>query len=128
MKLLKEINMSYLEKEQELQSMVGQGQMLEAFEKFYAENVVMEEPMSGRTEGKKANWERETQWMENLAEMHGGGVTGITSNEDDGITMSETWMDATFKDGNRVKMEEVSVKKWEGDQIVHERFYYNLGG
>ena len=66
--------------------------------------------------------------MENLAEMHGGGVTGITSNEADGITMSESWMDATFKDGNRVKMEEVSVKKWEGDQIVHERFYYNLGG
>ena len=46
--------MSYLEKEQELQSMVGQGQMLEAFEKFYGENVVMEEPMSGRTEGKKS--------------------------------------------------------------------------
>lgn len=120
--------MSYLEKEQELQSMVGQGQMVEAFEKFYAENVVMEEPMSGRTEGKDANREREMQWLENLAEAHGGGVTGITSNEAEGITMSETWMDATFKDGNRVKMEEVSVKKWEGDQIVHERFYYNLGG
>ena len=120
--------MSYLEKEQELQSMVGQGQMMEAFEKFYAENVVMEEPMSGKTEGKDANRVREEQWVSGLAEMHGGGITGISSNEDDGITMTESWMDASFKDGSRVKMEEVSVKKWEGDQIVHERFYYNMGG
>jgi len=119
--------MSYLAKEQELQSMVGQGQMLEAFEKFYAENVVMEEPMSGKTEGKDANRAREEQWIAGLAEMHGGGVTGITANEEEGITMTESWMDASFKDGSRVKMEEVSVKKWEGDQIVHERFYYSMG-
>ena len=33
-------------------------------------------------------------------------------------------MDVTFKDGNRVQMEQVAVQKWAGDQIVHERFYY----
>ena len=119
--------MSYLEKEQELQSMIGQGQMMEAFEKFYADNVVMVEPMAGTTEGKDANRKREEEWLSSVAEVHGGGVNGITSNEEDGITMSESWMEATYKDGNRVKMEEVSVKKWEGDQIVHERFYYNMG-
>lgn len=120
--------MSYLEKEQELQSMIGQGQLLEAFEKFYAENVVMVEPMSGTTEGKDANRARELQWLESVQEVHGGGVTAIASNEEEGQTITESWMEATYKDGNRVKMEEVSVKKWEGDQIVHERFYYNMGG
>ena len=120
--------MSLLEKEQELQQMVGGGQMMEAFEKYYAEQVVMVEPMSGTTEGKDANRKREEQWVEMVAEVHGGGVTGITSNEDAGITMTESWMEATFKDGNRSKMEEVSVKKWENGQIVHERFYYNMGG
>lgn len=119
--------MSYLEKEQELCSMVGQGQMMEAFEKFYAEHVVMEEPMSGKTEGKDANRKREQEWMSSLVEMHGGGVTSVASNEAEGVTMTESWMEATFKDGNRMKMEEVSVKKWEGDQIIHERFYYNAG-
>ena len=34
-------------------------------------------------------------------------------------------MDITFKDGNRVIMEQVAVQKWENNQIVHERFYYN---
>ncbi|MEM6829705.1 MAG: SnoaL-like domain-containing protein [Bacteroidota bacterium] len=119
--------MSYLEKEKELQSMVGQGQMMEAFDKFYAEHVIMEEPMTGKTEGKAANRKREEEWMASLEEMHGGGVTGMAVNEEAGMTMTELWMDATFKGGSRMKMEQVSVKKWEGDQIVHERFYYNTG-
>ncbi len=106
--------------------MVGQGQMMEAFEKFYAENVVMEEPMSGKTVGKDANRKREEDWVEMVAEAHGGGIKSMASDEENGVTMTESWADFTFKDGNRAMMEEVSVKKWEGDQIVHERFYYNM--
>ena len=45
-----------------------------------------------------------------------------------GVTIVESWMEATFKDGNRMKMEEVAVQKWQGDQIIHERFYYNMPG
>ena len=119
--------MSYFEKEKELQQMVAEGKMVEAFDKFYAENVVMVEPMSGTNEGKEANRKREMEWMSSLKEAHGGGATNISSNEAEGITMTESWFDGTFQDGNRVKMEEVSVKKWEGDQIVHERFYYSMG-
>ena len=120
--------MSLLEKEQELQKMVGEGQLLEAFDKFYAENVVMEEPMAGRTEGKAANRAREVQWVEGLQEVHGGDVTAIAANDDTGVTLTESWGDFSFKDGRRMKMEEVSVKKWENGQVVHERFYYNMGG
>lgn len=120
--------MSYLDKEKEVQSMIGQGQLLEAFDKFYADNVVMEEANGEAFEGKSANRKREEEFLASLSEMHGGGVKSMTSNEEDGTTMAEVWMDATFKDGNRIKMEQVSVKKWEGDQIVHERFYYNMPG
>ncbi len=119
--------MSYLEKEQELHQMMGQGQMMEAFEKFYAENVVMVEATGQSWEGKDANRQREIEFMGSLKEVHGGGVTAMASDEANGITMTEAWFDATFQDGNRMKMEEVSVKKWEGDQVVHERFYYNPG-
>lgn len=119
--------MSYLEKEQELQSMVGQGQMMEAFEKFYSDDVVMIEGNGEKHEGKEANRKREEEWMGMMAEMHGGGIGAMASNEDAGITMTESWVDVSFKNGQRMKIEEVSVKKWEGDHIVHERFYYNPG-
>lgn len=120
--------MSILALEQELQTMMGQGQMLEAFDKFYADNVVMVEATGEVREGKAYNREFEVKWLESLEGMHGGGVTAMTANEETGHTCTETWGDFSFKDGNRMKMEEVSVKKWEDGKVVHERFYYNAAG
>lgn len=120
--------MSVLALEQELQGMMGQGQMMEAFEKFYAENVVMVEATGDVREGKDHNRTFEEQWMSSIQEIHAGGVGAITANEETGHTCTESWIDVSFKDGTRMKMEEVSVKKWEADQVVHERFYYNVPG
>jgi hypothetical protein len=33
----------------------------------------------------------------------------------------------TFTNSLRVKLEQVSVQKWEDGRIVHERFYYDAG-
>ncbi|MEO1100020.1 MAG: hypothetical protein AAFX57_20055, partial [Bacteroidota bacterium] len=50
----------------------------------------------------------------------------ITSNEEEATTMAEVWMEVTFKGMDApIKMEQVTVKQWEGDQVKHERFYYN---
>lgn len=120
--------MSILALEQELQTMMAQGQMLEAFDKFYADDVVMVEATGEVREGKAYNREFEIKWLESVEGIHGGGVTAMTSNEETGHTCTETWGDFAFKGGQRMKMEEVSVKKWENGKIVHERFYYNAAG
>ena len=120
--------MSYLEKAKEMYAMVGQGQMLQAFEKYYHEDITMVEATGEVREGKVANREFEEQWLSSVQEVHGGGVNNFSSNEKEGITIVEAWSDMTFKDGNRMKMEEVAVQKWQGDQIIHERFYYNMPG
>lgn len=120
--------MTHLDRVTEMYKMIGEGKMMDAFEKYYADNVVMVEANGDAREGKDKNREFELQFLASIKEMHGGGVSGTTSNEEAGITMVESWMDTTFKDGNRMKMEEVAVQKWEGDKIVHERFYYNMPG
>jgi hypothetical protein len=56
--------------------------------------------------------------------INGTGVRSIASDEKEGTTMVESWMDVTMKDGKREMMEEVAVQKWKGDQIIYERFYY----
>jgi ketosteroid isomerase-like protein len=122
------ITMTYLEKITECHKMVGEGQMLDAFEKFYHDDVVMVEATGEVRKGKDANREFEKNWMNGIKEMHGGGVLSINSNEDTATTSVESWVDLTFQDGNRMKMEEVAVQKWQGDQIIHERFYYNMPG
>ena len=50
-------------------------------------------------------------------------VLNITSDEEKGIVFHQSSMDVTFKDGNRVQMEQVGVQRWEGDFIVNEKFY-----
>lgn len=116
--------MTYKEKAQDIYNMLGQGQLLDAFDKYYGDNVVMTEPR-GTREGKSTCRAYEVAFLGNIAEFHGLDVRHVTSDEANGITTVESAMDVTFKDGNRVNMEQVAVQKWQGDHIVHERFYYS---
>ncbi|MEQ8239615.1 MAG: nuclear transport factor 2 family protein [Cyclobacteriaceae bacterium] len=115
--------MTLKEKTEDIYNMIGQGQLLEAFDKYYAENIVMTEPR-GTREGKAACREYEVQFLNSVKEFHGMEVKAVTSDEAAGITMHQTSMDVTFQDGNRMEMEQVGVQKWENGQIVHEQFYY----
>ena len=105
----------------ELNDMIRQGRALEAFEKFYAEDVVMMENDLA-FEGKETNRKREAEFFGNIQEVHDAGI-GATAVQGD-VSFCEQWFEATFKDGNRVRMEEVAVRKWKDGKVIHERFYY----
>jgi len=118
--------MSYLQKITDMYQMIGEGKSMEAIEQFYAENVVVIDGPSPARNSKQEQREAVQQWMGMVKEFHGSGVGAITANEETGVTTVESWTEITFQDGNRVKMEEVGVQQWQGDQIVHERFYYTI--
>ncbi len=115
--------MTLREKTKDIYDMIAQGKLLDAFDKYYADNVVITEPR-GTWKGKTDCRTHEVEFLGMVKEFHGLEVKAITSDEDAGIVMHETAMDVTFKDGNRVNMEQVGVQKWEDGKIVHERFYY----
>lgn len=119
--------MSYHDKAKDMYDMLAKGKLLDAFEKYYHNDVVMIEATGESRKGKEANRKFELDFMGTIKDMHGTGVRAITSNEKEGTTMVESWMDVTMKDGKRHMMEEVAVQKWKGDQIIQERFYYNMG-
>lgn len=106
--------------------MIGEGKSMEALEKFYHDKVIVIDGKEAPRNGKDAQKKAVQQWYGMIKEMHGGGVGAITSDEENGVTMVESWVDITFQDGNRIKMEEVGVQKWLGDQIINERFYYTM--
>ncbi|MDH3648593.1 MAG: nuclear transport factor 2 family protein [Saprospiraceae bacterium] len=118
--------MSYLQKAMDIQDKVFSGQLLDAFEQYYHQDVVMIEPTGDVRVGKDTNREAEKKFLASVQKWHGGGVQAITSNEPEGITMVESWMDITFLGGMRTKMEQIARQKWQGDHIVEERFYYNV--
>ena len=120
--------MSNLEKAQHLCQLVGEGKMLDAIEQYYADNVTVVEGSGETFHGKETQLKRVAEWNNGIQEMHGAGFSAVTANEETGHVILEEWFDVTFKDGDRYKMEEVAVQKWEDGKIVHERFYYNMPG
>lgn len=116
--------MTNLEHAKELYKQVGNGEILEAFEKNYAENIVMEEPR-GKREGKNACREYEKQFVDSVKEFHGMTIKSMPEDSEESKVFIEIEMDITFKNDERVLMEQVAVQKWENNQIIHERFYYD---
>lgn len=110
----------------ELNHMILSGQVMEAFEKFYAEDVVMQENDDEPRTGKQKNREFEQQFMSSVEQFHGAELLASAVNGD--VSFSESSWDMTFKGGKRVKMSEVAVRRWEDGKVAHERFYYKPQG
>jgi ketosteroid isomerase-like protein len=104
--------MTNLERLQDLYDKMQKGQMMEAFDQYYADNVQVVEATGEVRNGKEEQRAAIKQWGEMIKERHGGGAGVPTSNEAEGVTSIESWFDATFQDGKRNKMEEVAVQKW----------------
>jgi ketosteroid isomerase-like protein len=102
--------------------MILEGRALEAFEKYYAEDVVMQENELPPTIGKAANREREKEFFSNLVELRGADVKAVAVG--DGVTMVEWFFDYTHKEWGRRTYHQVAVQRWKDGKIVHERFYY----
>jgi len=119
--------MTNRDRAKKIYDMLGQGQLLEAFDEFYAEDVVMTEPR-GTRKGKADCRSYEEQFLQNVAQFHGMEVRGIGADDETGRTFVEVAMDVEFKDGNRANMEQVAVQTWKDGKIVHERFYYDNSG
>ncbi len=121
--------MTNKERVADLYAMMDQGQVMEAFEKYYAEDcVVCEKPTGEIREGKAAQRKAIGDWFAMVKEHHGGSTGFITADEDAKVTMVQSSTDVTMQDGNRMKMEEVAVQTWNDDgQIKREDFYYQMG-
>lgn len=106
----------------ELNQLVLDGKALEAFEKFYHHDVLMQENENAPTIGKEANRLREMAFFSNITEFRGAEVRGITYGENMSTVI---WhYDYTHKDWGRRKYTQVSVQHWRDGLIVREQFFY----
>ena len=98
------------------------GKLLETFDAYYDENVVMSENRQEERVGKAANREYEQKFLDSVQEFHGAQV-GRKIVEGDHAAVEWTF-DLTFKGGNRVKMQQVAVQTWKNGKIIREDFYH----
>lgn len=113
---------SILEKLNDLNGLVLSGNAIEAFEKYYHDEVVMQENNQSPTVGKKANHQRELEFFGSITEFRGAKVLNLAAGENISYV---TWhYDYTHKDWGERNYTQVSVQHWKDGKIVKEQFFY----
>lgn len=106
---------------EKMNSMILGGQIMEAFEEFYHDDVVMLEKTMVLAEGKDANRKREQEFLANLTEFRGAEVKAVAVGDD--ITMVEWHFDYTHKEWGVMNYDQVAVQRWKDGKIIREQFY-----
>jgi ketosteroid isomerase-like protein len=97
------------------------GEILETFDRYYADDVVMSENGVDERVGKAVNRDYEKQFIENV-EFHGAEATMVLV---DGGRAAIEWMfDLTPKGGARVQQRQVSLQTWRDGKVIREVFYH----
>ena len=107
----------------DLNGLVLGGKLLDAFQKYYHEDIVMQENENAPTIGKEANLQREIEFLGNVTEFRGAHPLKVTVGDD--YSMVEWHYDYTHKQWGVRNYTQVSVQEWKDGKIIKEKFYYN---
>ncbi len=107
----------------QLNQMILEGKILDAFEKFYADDVVMQDNDYPVRVGKDVNRQYEQAFVGGLTAFRGAKVLSTIISED--VAAIEWWMDFDHKDYGTRNYRQIAVQRWKGGKIVEEKFYYN---
>jgi hypothetical protein len=106
----------------DIKQLVLQGNAMQAFEKYYGEDVVMQENENLPTVGKAANHQREEEFFAKVVEFRGAEVKNVAFG--DNVIISEWFLDYTHQEWGKRTDDQVSVQEWKDGKVVRERFYY----
>ena len=112
-----------LENISDLNDLILQGKILEAFEKYYHKDVVMQENENPRTSGKSANRKRKKEFSSSIIDFRLAKPLKVTIGE--GTSMVEWHLDYTHKYWGIRNYKQVSVQEWKDGLIISEKNYYN---
>lgn len=103
------------------------GRILETFERYYADDVVMSENGVDPRVGKATNRAYEEAFV-NGVDFHDAQVGRVIIDEDAQQAAVEWTLEFTAKGGSRRIQRQVAVQTWRDGQVVQETFYYKTDG
>ena len=107
---------------QDLNNLVLNGQMMEGFEKYYHDEVVMQENSLPPTVSKAANRKREEKFLSDVTEFRKPEIKGVGVGEDLSFVI---WKyDYTHKEWGIRDYTQISVQHWKDGKIIKESFVY----
>jgi hypothetical protein len=106
----------------DLNSLVINGKLMDAFEKHYHEEIEMQENSNPAVKGKDTNRKRELEFLSNVTEFRKASVSELAVNGDTSFVI---WSyDYTHKEWGVRNYTQVSVQHWKDGKIIKEQFFY----
>jgi hypothetical protein len=109
----------------ELNNMILEGKLLEAFDKFYADDVTMQDNEHPARVGKKECREFEENFIASLTAFRGASLKNVMISEEAGVSACEWSFDYSHKEWGDRKYTQLAVQRWKDGKIVSEKFVYN---
>ena len=107
----------------DLNKLVIEGKLMDAFEKYYHDDVSMQENNAAPTISKSVNRERELAFLDSITEFRGAEVKGMAVG--DNISYVTWHYDYTHKEWGLRNYTQISVQHWKDGKIINEQFIYS---
>ena len=106
----------------DLNGLVLEGRVMEAFEKYYHPDVVMQENEQPPVTSKEKNRKRELDFMDNVTDFRKAEVKGVGIGDE--ISFVIWHYDYTHKEWGVRNYSQVSIQQWKDGKIIREQFIY----
>ena len=98
---------------------------MEAFEKYYSEDVLIQVNGNPSVIGKDANRKREMIFLQEIEKLNSAEIKSVTfGGTDDNVSMTEWAINIENKDGVKKIIYRVNVQHWKDDKIINEKLYF----
>ena len=104
----------------QLNEMTRKGEILDALEKFYADNCTFSEGNGDARKGRQAQHGHLSAFFGTLKSFN--GATLHSQGVGDDVTLTQWTFDMTGPDGPII-WNEILVRRWQNGKVVSERFY-----
>lgn len=107
----------------DLNNLVLEGRMMDAFEKYYHPDVAMQENEFPPVISKDANRKRELEFLGKIIEFRKAEVKGVGIGDEISFVI---WnYDYTHKEWGVKNYSQVSIQEWKDGKIIREQFIYS---
>jgi hypothetical protein len=108
-----------------LNLLIKEGKIMEAFEKYYGEEVIIQVNGNPSITGKEQNRKREMIFLQEIEKLNSAEIKSVTfGGTDDNVSMTEWAINIENKEGIKKIIYRVNVQHWKEDKIINEKLYF----
>ena len=108
---------------EDLNAMLLQGRTQEAWNTYYAGDVVRRAGQDTPLIGKELNLEHDKDFVNSVTEWGGCAIKAVAADEDKSVTMVEWSLEYTHKFWGHIVQNQVCVQRWRDGRIYDESIY-----